>query len=763
MSSRRTLPVCGPAMVACCLLVLCAALALPFARSAQASYYRMVLCGAGNGTASPNTATNTSWAGNPGIFSFQTGCGSAPYPAGNNAYMRINETMSSGSAGFENWGIIFWDAPPSVSIAAAGGYTREPNAFNEGWRAFFYGEGYDGSRNNILVQGTGVANGSCGGVCWTTTPTFSSHLWPFGGYGNYRRFVFEMKCVRANGCDSTNFNAVDANSLQLVLNDTSAPQIAFTGSSGMMGGQWVRGTQTATWQVAEEGSGLRFEQLRVDGNQRYVLDHGGACKVGTNAATGEFGLIFRPCPTTTPVGHSTSLDTATLADGLHAMQVCVQDYGQFVGLSGSGGETCTQREIKTDNKLPGAPVGLKIQSANPARYLQHVGAEWSLPPDPGSPIAKVHYDVVDAAGKTVVAEKTVTGADPTKLDDVAGPDKAGDYRLRVWLEDTVGFSGPAASVPIPHDTEPPAAPQDLSVTSPSTARSADGFDVRWRNILDAGAPVDAAHYEVLDGAGNVVVSHKELAGENPQAIPSLETPTDSGGYTLRLWLSDAEGNVGAPASAPLSYRCPRSAAAGGSSLSAGVGEGSEGSIVLAQGGGTTFAGALRGPGGPVSGAAVCVFTTVVTDAAREFLGVAMSGQGGEYRFPVSAGPSRHLTAIYRGDHREIEAQATVLTRVKPTFKVKKRIVRNKHAAVFSGEIPGPHNDKVVVVLQVKSGKGWRAFRRYRTRADGRYKVRYRFTQTRTPTLYKMRAQVRETTGYPYLQGNSAPLNLRVMP
>jgi hypothetical protein len=763
MSSQRTLPVRGPAMVACCLLALCVALALPFARSAQASYYRMVVCGAGNGTANPTTASNTTWTGGPGIFSYQTGCGPAPYPAGNNAYMRINEVMSSGSAGYENWGIIYWDAPANISIAAAGGYTREPNAFNDGWRASFYGQGYDGSRNNILMQGSGVANGSCGGVCWSTTSTFASHLWPFGGYGNYRRFVFEMKCFRVNGCDSANFNAVDANSLQLVLNDTSAPQIGFTGSGGIMGGQWVRGTQTVTWQLAEEGSGLRIERLRVDGNQRYQLDHGGACRLGTNAATGEFALDFRPCPTTTPVGHSTSLDTATLPDGTHTMQVCAQDYGQFVGLSGSGGESCNQRQIKTDNKPPGAPLGLRIRSSNPSRYLQHFGAEWTLPSDAGSPIAKVHYDIVDPAGKTVVAEKTVAATNPTQLADLPGPDEAGAYRLRVWLEDTVGYSGPAASVPIPHDTTPPAAPQDLSVTSPSAARSADGFDVRWRNILDAGAPIDAAHYEVVDQSGNVVVSQKELRGEDPQTIQSLESPRESGDYTLRLWLSDAEGNVGAPASAPLAYHCTRSSAGGGSSLSAGVGEGNEDSIVLAQGSATTFGGSLRGPGGPVSGAAVCVFSTVVTDPGREFLGMAMSGQGGEYRFPVSPGPSRQLRAMYRGDHREIEAQATVQTRVKPTFKVQRRVVRNKHAAVFSGEIPGPHNDRVVVVLQVKSGKGWRAFRRYRTRANGRYRVRYRFTQTRTPTLYKMRAQVRETTGYPYLQGNSAPLKLRVMP
>ena len=44
-------------------------------------------------------------------------------------------------------------------------------------------------------------------------------------------------------------------------------------------------------------------------------------------------------------------------------------------------------------------------------------------------------------------------------------------------------------------------PQDVSVTSPSTPRSAVGFDLRWRDIADAGSPIDAAHYQVLDGSG----------------------------------------------------------------------------------------------------------------------------------------------------------------------------------------------------------------------------------------------------------------------
>jgi hypothetical protein len=57
MSSQRTLPVPRPAMIACCLLAaLAVLLGLPFARYAQASYYKMVLCAANNGAGPLATA-----------------------------------------------------------------------------------------------------------------------------------------------------------------------------------------------------------------------------------------------------------------------------------------------------------------------------------------------------------------------------------------------------------------------------------------------------------------------------------------------------------------------------------------------------------------------------------------------------------------------------------------------------------------------------------------------------------------------------------
>lgn len=732
-----------------------------FADKAHAGVYKMLLCAGNNGSNGFDVATNTTSAQNPGgIFSFENYCGPAPDPAGNSAFLRIAENQPSGSAGVNAYGSMSWTTAPWVNILGGGGYTRMPNAFNDGWRGRFWLEGWDGSANNVLMQGAGVQNGSCGGVCWATTSTFASHLWPFPGYGSYRRFVFELLCVRAAGCDRSNFNAVDANTMLLILDDTFPVQLSLTNTGApLFAGQWVKGTQTATYVWNDLGSGIRFEWINIDGGRAYTLDHAASCNLGWTSHNGEFARVFQPCPTGSNINRSFAFNSATLADGAHTVQACAQDYGQQQG----GGASCDQRVIRVDNTAPAAPLNLRAVTPDGDRYRDSFDVKWDLPANAGSPITRVHYRVVDAGGAVVVPEKVATGTNPVQLTGVSGPPNSGNYKLQLWLEDQVGFVGPAASVPLPRDTNPPAAPQDVSVTVRNRSRGEDGFDVRWRNLIDAGSPVVRAYYEVRAPDGEVVVPTQVVEGQNVQAITELSSPSGRGEFELRIWLADGEGNVGAAASVPLSYSCVRAENGAGTRLTLGVGASPAPSLIVRQGEGSILSGRLLGGGVGVGSAPVCVFSRVKTEFEREFIGLAMTSADGSYRFPVAPGPSRRLQVAYRAGHREVEADADIETIVKPTLKTPKPVVRNKTFAYFEGEIPGPNNNRVVVVLQVRSGKGWLAFRRYRTRENGRYKLRYHFRRTSRATTYEMRAQVRETTGYPYLQGNSAPLRLRVVP
>jgi hypothetical protein len=742
-------------------LLLSVLLAVIFAATAHAAYYKMVACAGGSGFGGYSTSTNTASPQNPGgIFTFENWCGPAPDPAGNSAFVRIAENQVGGSAGPGAYGNIYLDTPPFVHFKAAGGWTRQPNAFNEGWRTRFWVASACCTAQ-MLTQAPGLPNT---GLEASSTSTFAPHLWPLSVYYDFSRFVYEMTCVRPAGCDRSNFNATDANSFVFILSDDANSQASFTDSGPVMQGRWVRGTQNATFNVSDLGSGLRVERMRVDGAERWSWDHWPECggNIAVSQASGEFARAFQPCPTGGPFPRSVPLNTASLGDGAHALQVCTQDYGQYQGLNGTGGESCDARTIRTDNSAPGAPAGLTVTSANPQRYLDHFGAQFSLPPNQGSPIVGVHYEIVDALDKVVMPEKVVSSTNPTELADIVGPKAPGAYRLRMWLEDEVGFVGPAATAPIPHDTTPPAAPQDLSVASPTTARTAQGFDVRWRNIVDAGSPISAVHYQVLDGAGDVVVATKDLGGDNPQALENLAGPWERGTYALSLWLSDAEGNVGAPVKAPLTYDCVRSDVDGGLTLSAGLGKKADQTLVLKEGEGTTVTGKLQGAG-KLSDAPLCVFSNVVTDQERTFLGVAITGNSGDYTFAIGDGPSRDIAVVYRPGQRELATTTTLVTKVRPTFTLGRKTVRNKGVAVFKGAIPGPHNEKVVVVLQVKDGKHWRVFRRYQTREGGKFVMRYRFTQTSTPTKYRMRAQVPDQSGYPYAGGNSAPKTQIVTP
>ena len=53
--------------------------------------------------------------------------------------MRIAENQASGTAGNGAYGFVYWDTPPYVHYKTAGGWTRQSNAFNDGWRARFWG------------------------------------------------------------------------------------------------------------------------------------------------------------------------------------------------------------------------------------------------------------------------------------------------------------------------------------------------------------------------------------------------------------------------------------------------------------------------------------------------------------------------------------------------------------------------------------------------------------------------------------------------
>lgn len=232
---------------------------------------------------------------------------------------------------------------------------------------------------------------------------------------------------------------------------------------------------------------------------------------------------------------------------------------------------------------------------------------------------------------------------------------------------------------------------------------------------------------------------------------------------LALSALSPELSRGETSSIPLANSCPRSDLQRGSRLTAGLGTNQAETTAVDYGEGTTLSGWLSELGRGVSGALICVYSNVTTEEEGELLGIAVTDQNGRYEIAVPPGPSRTLTAVYKNDQGQIDSWTLLQSRTAPVLRLQSSVIHNKHFAYFSGEIPGPDNDEVIVVLQVKRGKGWLVFRRYSTRDGGKFSMRYRFTRTFVPTTYVVRAQVLGAPEYPYLGGDSQERTLRVLP
>jgi hypothetical protein len=209
--------------------------------------------------------------------------------------------------------------------------------------------------------------------------------------------------------------------------------------------------------------------------------------------------------------------------------------------------------------------------------------------------------------------------------------------------------------------------------------------------------------------------------------------------------------------------CPSSNIQGGSRLSAGLGANQAETFAINFWEGTTLTGRLSDGDRGVADASICVYSRVTTESHADLLGFLTTDQNGRYAITVPPGPSRTLTAVHKNEEGQIEAWTLLQSRAAPTLQIQDNVIRNKNFAYFSGEIPGPDNDGMVVVLQVRSGKGWLVFRRYVTREGGKFSMRYRFFRALQPTTYTMRAQVLGAPGYPSLEGNSAERSLHVLP
>lgn len=198
----------------------------------------------------------------------------------------------------------------------------------------------------------------------------------------------------------------------------------------------------------------------------------------------------------------------------------------------------------------------------------------------------------------------------------------------------------------------------------------------------------------------------------------------------------------------------------GESMEAGLDSGTgqlSPSIVVRSTRGATVRGSLRSASGDaVPGASICLFEAPDAPGAPQELGQVVKTKGdGSFAAQLPAGPSRKLDLIYRYNNRLVEkANLRVGSVVEPTLTVRPKRLRNGRSVHFFGDLPGPNESDRVVTMQARTGKKWRTFKQLRTDAKGRFRGKYRFTQTHGRASYVFRAVVKKQGGYPYEPGAS---------
>jgi hypothetical protein len=131
-------------------------------------------------------------------------------------------------------------------------------------------------------------------------------------------------------------------------------------------------------------------------------------------------------------------------------------------------------------------------------------------------------------------------------------------------------------------------------------------------------------------------------------------------------------------------------------------------------------------------------------------------------------PSRSVRLVYfpYSDSSENVQSPTgrLKVRASTTIKLDRDGYRNGDTVNFSGRITTrPVIRRKSVYLQVVVRGRWRTFDTTRADAQGRWTLRYRFTATRHPTMYRFRAVIPAEHAFPWAQGRSRGVRVLVMP
>lgn len=573
--------------------------------------------------------------------------------------------------------------------------------------------------------------------------------------GGATRIVQRVVCVGAperEFCSARGQNYIRTFAAEATVVDGLGPSVGIVQESALTRGDWVRGRQSFDYE-ASDNVGVKSASALVGGGLR-----------GSDTRPCNYSQRI-PCPSGRgPI----EVNTVDIPEGSQLMTVAVED------AAGNRAES-SPVTVRIDNAAPGAvPVG--IGGGEAWRNSNDFDIAWANPPEGDrAPISAAHYRLCRTGGEECVGGDRL-GATIAAIDNVTVP-SPGEWALRLWREDAAGNQQDAnASQPVRlrFDPEPPQLGFETPAVEDPTRVSVLVTD--RISGLGGGAieisPVGSGTWQALATAqeGDRLVTRIDDASLPP------------GDYELRATAHDQANNLAGTDrrldGQPMQLRLPLRIA---TSMRAGVAErrtfsrkGGKGKVrrtVLEPsakvpfGQRVRFAGQLVNRAGhPLAGAKVLVYSRI-REGAEQLDGAVTTNDRGGFAYAVEARASHRFRFVYPGTATilPVEDTATLLVKARSTLSVEPKRILNGDSVVFGGRVKGrplPEAGKLVE-LQVRLTKEWQTFRTVRSKADGSWRIPYRFQRTCGLRQFRFRAHLPGEATYPLESGNSHELAVRV--
>ncbi|MGI9117360.1 MAG: hypothetical protein ACR2JV_06970 [Gaiellales bacterium] len=326
-------------------------------------------------------------------------------------------------------------------------------------------------------------------------------------------------------------NTVSVDSVHLVVQDASAPTVAWAGDDAA-GPDWRRGTICGAFASQDAGLGVDRVEYAV----------GGAVAIATAPPGGR----LQPRPLA--FGGNVCLDTAQLPDGTYGTTLTAVDTGaegnRSTPVGGSARIDNTAPVVAytapadPESRLPLAHLAVQDGASGIARVaaaidgipatLRTLGGDVGV--TPAAPVAdglhRITWEVADAAGNVT------TGAETFGIADVTPP--------------TIDTAAPTGVVG-------PLAPIVAHATDTGAGIAPDG----WRLAVDG---VDVTAAADLDGSGSIAYTPTRPWGEGDHVV-RLTVADRSGNRVVRTWSFSLPVTPTPPAPAPAAPATPTEATA----------------------------------------------------------------------------------------------------------------------------------------------------------------------------------------------------------